>query len=96
MAWGFLQFLLYYVTLNSKYSSKFKYVLKERNNNGDCNDIQILLALYGTVKSTFCFVLCNFVLLSFGRYKDDNPNLLNLSGDIKFEENTNSLFNFCD
>lgn len=65
----------YTVTLNSKYSSKFKYVLKERNNNEDHSDIQILLALPGRVKSMFCFVffLCSFVLLSFKRYKDNKP-----------------------
>ena len=47
--------------------------LKERNNNGDHSDIQILLALPGRVKSMFLFLFCSFVLLSFKRYKDNKP-----------------------
>lgn len=52
----FLLLLLYYVTLNSKHNSQIKYLLKERNNNGGCNDMQILLALPGRIKFMFCFV----------------------------------------
>ena len=44
---------------------KFKYLLKERDNNGDCNVMQILLALPGITKSIFCFVFCNFILTVF-------------------------------
>lgn len=61
----------YTVSLNRKYSSKFKYELKERNNNGDRSDIQILLALPGRVKSMFWIFFCSFVLLSFKRYRDN-------------------------
>lgn len=86
----------YTVTLNSKYSSKFKYVLKERNNNEDHSDIQILLALPGRVKSMFCFVFF-FVVLFYCPLKGIRIiNLSNYSGNIKFEENTNPFFNFYD
>ena len=48
--------------------------LKERNNNGDHSDIQILLALPGRVKSMFLvFFFCSFVLPYFKRYKDNKP-----------------------